>query len=93
MVEAGGTRAIMRECVWLEDLPLAALDVSGSSSTLHYIHASHRGEPVAMTDASHTPFGAATEFTATTALDFVCQPSNCRARPVCTGHREGGAHG
>ena len=78
MAEADGTGAIVREYVWLEDLPLAAVNVSGGSSTLFYIHASHRGEPVAMTDAgkakvwdaSYTPFGAATIFTATTPLDL-----------------------
>lgn len=78
MAEADGAGAIVREYVWLEDLPLAAINVSGSSSTLYTIHASHRGEPVAMTDAgkakvwdaSYAPFGAATIFTATTPLDL-----------------------
>lgn len=78
MAEADGTGAIIREYLWLEDLPLAATDISGGGTTLYYIHASHRGEPVAMTnasktkvwDASYAPFGAATIFTATTQLDL-----------------------
>jgi RHS repeat-associated protein len=76
--EADGSGAIVREYVWLDDLPLAAVDVSGAGSTLYYIHAGHRGEPLAMTDAwrakvwdaAYEPFGAATVFTATTPLDL-----------------------
>lgn len=78
MAEADGTGAIVREYLWLEDLPLAAVDAGSSSSTLYYIHAGPRGEPLAMTDAArakvwdavYEPFGAATVFTATTALDL-----------------------
>ena len=78
LAEADGTGTVVREYVWLDDLPLAAVDVSGSSATLYYIHAGHRSEPLAMTDgskakawdASVSPFGAATIFTATTSLDL-----------------------
>jgi RHS repeat-associated protein len=78
LAEADGTGAIVREYVWLEELPLAAVDVSGGGATVYYIHAGHRGEPLAMTDgakakawdAGLSPFGAATIFTATTPLDL-----------------------
>jgi RHS repeat-associated protein len=78
MAEADGTGAIVREYIWLDDLPVAAIDASGGSSTLYYIHAGHLGQPLAMTNASKTlvwdaayePFGAAQVFTATTSLDL-----------------------
>lgn len=82
MAEADGSGAITRDYIWLDDLPIAATDVSGSSSTLYDVHAGHRGEPLAMTDASKakvwdasvSPFGAATIFNSTTQMDRTHTP-------------------
>lgn len=46
----GGTGAVLREYVWLEDTPLALTVGSGSSAIVAFIHAGQIGEPILATD-------------------------------------------
>ena len=50
--EADASGNALREYIWLDDMPIAMVDHSGSSPVLYYIHADHLGRPQKMTDAS-----------------------------------------
>ena len=74
---AGG--AVVKEYVWLDDMPLAVIDRASGSPVVLAIHTGHLDEPLVMTDAAgakvwnvwHEPFGAASAFgTASAALDL-----------------------
>lgn len=41
---------LLREYVWLEDMPIAVID-AGVTPTIHYIHTDHIGRPIALSDA------------------------------------------
>jgi RHS repeat-associated protein len=66
----GATGAVLREYVWLDDMPVAMIDSTGTSPATYYIHTGQIEEPLVMTDGSQTkvwdayvePFGAATVF-------------------------------
>jgi RHS repeat-associated protein len=66
----GATGAVLREYVWLDDMPLAMIDSTGTSPATYYIHTGQIEEPLVMTDASKAkvwdayvePFGMATVF-------------------------------
>jgi len=59
-----------RNYVWLDNLPVAVVDTSGASGTVHYVHADALGTPRAVTDGTGSamwqwgyqgnPFGEAT---------------------------------
>jgi RHS repeat-associated protein len=44
------TGAMIREYVWMDNLPVAMVDDSGSSPVIYYIHADHLGRPQKLTD-------------------------------------------
>jgi RHS repeat-associated protein len=66
----GATGAVLREYVWLDDMPVAMIDSTGTAPATYYIHSGQIEEPLVMTDGSQTkvwdayvePFGAATVF-------------------------------
>jgi RHS repeat-associated protein len=66
----GATGAVLREYVWLDDMPVAMIDSTGTSPATYYIHTGQIEEPLVMTDGSQTkvwdayvePFGSATVF-------------------------------
>jgi RHS repeat-associated protein len=73
------TGDVLREYVWLDDMPLAIIDYSGGSAATYYIHLGQIGEPLAVTDGSKVkvwdaamaPFGEAVMFgPASLALDL-----------------------
>jgi RHS repeat-associated protein len=73
------TGAVNREYVWIDDLPVALITVSGGVETTDYIHTGQIDEPLAMTSATQAlvwnayvdPFGVATTFTPpSTTLDM-----------------------
>lgn len=46
------TGAVSREYVWIDDMPVALLDISGSTVTTDFIHTGQIDEPLAVTNAS-----------------------------------------
>lgn len=70
----GATGNVLREYIWLDDMPLAVVDSTSGTATTYYIHGGHLGEPQVMTDASKAkvwdayvnPFGKATTFSSPT---------------------------
>lgn len=66
----GATGLVVREYVWLDDMPLAVLDASPGGAAVWWVHAGRLDEPLAMTDGSGAvvwsqvlePFGAAAVF-------------------------------
>jgi RHS repeat-associated protein len=44
--------ATNREYVWLDDIPVADIDINGSTTTIAYVTADHTGTPRAITDGS-----------------------------------------
>ena len=75
----GDTGAVIKEYVWLDDMPLAVIDKSSGTEKIYYIHTGQIDEPLVMTDASKAkvwdgyvePFGKAQVFgTATASLDL-----------------------
>ena len=50
--EANGSGAVQREYIWLDDLPVAMIDDTGSSPAIYYIHTDQLGTPQKMTDGS-----------------------------------------
>jgi RHS repeat-associated protein len=48
--DASGT--VEKEYIWLDDLPVAVVDSTGSSPVTYYIHTDHLGRPQKLTDAS-----------------------------------------
>ncbi len=67
----GSSGAVLREYVWLDDMPIAVIDSTSGSPIIYYIHAGQLNEPQVMTDSSQTsvwnaymsPFGQAQVFT------------------------------
>lgn len=75
----GNTGAVIREYIWIDDMPIAVIDSSSGTATTYYIHTGHLDEPQVMTDASQakvwdaymTPFGNAKIFaTASANIDL-----------------------
>jgi RHS repeat-associated protein len=73
------TGAVNREYVWIDDLPVALINVSGGTETTDFIHTGQIDEPLAVTSSTKAlvwnayvdPFGVATTFTTpTTTLDM-----------------------
>lgn len=66
----GATGALLREYIWLDDVPVAMIDSTGASPATYFIHTGEIEEPLVMTDASKNiawqayvePFGAAQTF-------------------------------
>ena len=66
----GGTGKVLKEYVWIDDMPVAVVDSSSGTAKTYYIHTGPVNEPLVMTDASKAqvwnaymePFGAATVF-------------------------------
>jgi hypothetical protein len=54
MAEADATGATLREYIWLGDLPIAIVNRSGSTATTFFVHAGHRAEPLAVTNAARS---------------------------------------
>lgn len=67
----GATGAVIREYVWIDDMPVAVIDSSSGRAKTYYIHTGRLEEPLVMTDAAKakvwdgyiTPFGSAKVFT------------------------------
>jgi RHS repeat-associated protein len=74
----GATGAVLREYVWLDDMPVAMIDSTGSSAAIYYIHTGQIEEPQMITDAGQAkvwdayvePFGAAQTFATGPDLNF-----------------------
>ena len=74
------TGAVVREYIWIDDMPVAMVQYPGSTSpATYYIHTGQVGEPLMMTDASKAivwnnvmdPYGTATPLgTDTVSLDL-----------------------
>jgi RHS repeat-associated protein len=73
------TGAVNREYVWIDDMPVALLDISGSTVTTNFIHTGQIDEPLAVTNSSQAlvwnayidPYGTANFIgTPTEALDM-----------------------
>jgi len=66
----GSTGSVVREYVWLDDMPVAMIDSSPGTPQLYYIHAGQIDEPQVMTDSTGStvwnayvePFGQAQVF-------------------------------
>ena len=71
----GNTGAVIREYIWIDDMPVAVIDKSSGTAVTYYIHTGHLNEPQVMTNASKAkvwdayvaPFGKAKVFTTATA--------------------------
>jgi RHS repeat-associated protein len=48
----GATGAILREYVWLDNMPVALVDETGASPVIYYIHTDQLGTPQKVTDAT-----------------------------------------
>ncbi|WP_249279164.1 RHS repeat-associated core domain-containing protein [Bordetella genomosp. 5] len=76
LVEASASGGARREYMWLDDLPVALVDVAGSNEAVYYIHADQINTPRTMTDAlgavvwdyASDPFGVALQSGANVAL-------------------------
>jgi RHS repeat-associated protein len=61
------TGAVTREYVWIDDMPVALLDISGSTVTTDFLHTGQIDEPLAVTNSSQAlvwnayidPYGSA----------------------------------
>lgn len=66
----GATGAVVREYVWLDDMPVAMVDASTGTAQTYFIHTGQIDEPLVMTDAAKAkvwdayvePYGAAQAF-------------------------------
>lgn len=54
LVEADGTGAMLKEYIWLDDLPVALVDHGGTAPVLYFIHTDHLATPQKITDASRS---------------------------------------
>ena len=71
----GSTGAVVKEYVWIDDMPLAVVDYSSGVAKTYYIHTGPVNEPLVMTDVNMNevwnaymePFGMATVFGASSA--------------------------
>lgn len=80
MSEDDGSGNVIREYIWLDDLPVALVDNTGMSPVTYYIHTDQVGRPQKMTDGSanlvwdavYDPFGnvSSVSGTATNLLMF-----------------------
>ena len=50
--EANGSGTVQKEYIWLDDLPVAMVDDTGSSPVLYFIHSDQIGTPQKITDSS-----------------------------------------
>lgn len=50
--EANSSGAVQREYIWLDDMPVAMVDDTGTSPVLYYIHTDQLGTPQKITDGS-----------------------------------------
>jgi RHS repeat-associated protein len=74
----GATGDTLRDYIWLGDMPLAAVDHSGVSPEIWFVHPDHLNRPEMMTDASRTivwqalwyPWGEAYSATGSATLDM-----------------------
>lgn len=75
----GDTGAVIKQYIWLDDMPLAVIDKSSGTEVAYYIHTGQIGEPLVMTNASKAkvwdayvePFGKAQVFgTASASIDL-----------------------
>ncbi len=73
------TGAVTREYVWIDDLPVALINISGATQTTNFIHTGQIDDPLAVTNSARAlvwnayvdPFGIATTFAApSTTLDM-----------------------
>jgi hypothetical protein len=56
----GSTGATLREIVYLEDMPLSAIDVAASLKKIYAVYLDHLNRPVMLTDAANAYVWAAT---------------------------------
>ena len=67
------TGTMLREYIWMDDLPVAMVDDTGASPVIYYIHADQLGKPQKLTNSSANivwdgvfdPFGNVTSLTGT----------------------------
>jgi RHS repeat-associated protein len=52
IAESNGSGAVQREYIWLDDMPVAMVDSTGTSPVLYYIHTDQLGTPQKLTDGS-----------------------------------------
>ena len=65
--EATDTGITLREYIYLDNLPVAVVDLTGPMQSIYYIHSDHLGTPQLLTDenqrvvweAEYAPFGEA----------------------------------
>ena len=50
--EANGSGTVQKEYIWLDDMPIAMVDSTGSSPILYFIHTDQIGTPQKITDGS-----------------------------------------
>jgi len=75
LAEHGGNGAVLKEYIWLDDLPVAMIDSSSGTAQTYAVHAGELNEPLAMTradqstvwDAWFEPFGETGTFSAPSA--------------------------
>jgi RHS repeat-associated protein len=79
IVEATDTGTMLREYVWLDDIPLAVFaDLDTASPQLYYVHPDHLNRPLRMTDgtqavvwdAVYRPFGEVHSITGSATLNL-----------------------
>jgi RHS repeat-associated protein len=52
IAEANGSGTVQKEYIWLDDLPVAMVDSTGTSPVLYFIHTDQLGTPQKLTDGS-----------------------------------------
>ena len=79
IAEYDGTSGdLLREYIWLGDMPLAVIDKGVSTSTTCYVHADHLNRPIVMTDGAKAfvdrwiwePFGGLHSYTGPNDIDL-----------------------
>jgi RHS repeat-associated protein len=79
IVEATDTGTMLREYVWLDNIPLAVFaDLDTASPQLYYVHPDHLNRPLRMTDgsqavvwdATYSPFGEVHSITGSATLNL-----------------------
>jgi RHS repeat-associated protein len=79
IVEATDTGAMLREYVWIDDMPLAVFaDLDTASPQLYYVHPDHLNRPLRMTDGAqavvwdtvYKPFGEVHSITGSATLNL-----------------------
>jgi RHS repeat-associated protein len=72
----GNTGAVLKEYIWIDDLPIAVVDSTSGTANIDYIHTGQAGEPLELTNAAKAlvwnayvnPFGAAQTFSTAQAV-------------------------